>query len=114
MSDSKTEEYTIEFEQPVNFKVPTWRGDRAQRQALSYVQSIRDLGDPNIVPVALVKTTTMTVTDVEKITLRAWNEEDITRKVRERLLAMKGVAPDGEDGLSWAVRQTIREITDGN
>lgn len=113
MSDSKSEEYTIEFEQPVNFKVPTWRGDRAQRQALSYVQSIRDLGDPNIVPVALVKTTIMTVTDVEKITLRAWNEDDVTEKVRKRLLALKGSPPDGEEGLAWAVRQTIKEITNG-
>ena len=108
MSESKRDWWSIEFRDHVSIDAPEFRTDV---KALEYVAKCRQLNDPSFVPVALLHVVEITSRKVERLPLEPDELEDIekiTARVKARLLEMKGNPPDGEDGLSWAVRETLK------
>jgi len=79
-------------------------------EALAYVGRLRELDDPAYEPDALVHVIETTTVAVTKFRLGP-DAAEILEEVRQKFLELEGTPPDGEDGLTWAVKTTMEALS---
>lgn len=110
---SVKETWSVEFaEQKKDLEEMTFATDI---KALEFIANVRALGDPQIVPTALVKTTTKTMVERIAYPLDAGVDiaklvEAVTQRLAQHVRDQDGQIPRGTEAIAFAVKATLEEL----